>query len=130
MTGESDGVAPGCDSVSWAAAGAMPVATTLSATKIADDDPLPKGVVQAIVEEAAYALPVGEVIDIDQERARLERELHKLSGEIGKIDAKLTNQNFVSRAPEDVVEEQRERLDELQQSRSKLFEALERLVAA
>jgi valyl-tRNA synthetase len=102
----------------------------LTATKMADDGPLPKGVVQAIVEEAAYALPVGEVIDIDQERARLERELHKLSGEIGKIDAKLTNQKFVSRAPGDVVEEQRERLAELQQSKSKLSEALERLAAA
>ena len=102
----------------------------LKDSSVSDAASLPKGVVQAIVDEAAYALPVGEVIDIDQERSRLERELQKLSGEISKINAKLTNQKFVSRAPEDVVEEQRERLVELQQSHTKLSEALDRLAAA
>ncbi len=91
---------------------------------------LPKGVVQAIVDEAAYALPVGEVIDIGRERARLERELRKVSGEIGKIDARLANRNFIARAPEEVVETQRERLVELRQSETRLSEALDRLAAA
>ena len=102
----------------------------LDETRLADDGALPKGVVQAVVDEAAYLLPVGAVIDIDQERTRLNRELDKLSGEIDKIDAKLSNQKFVARAPEDVVEEQRERLAELQQSKTKLSEALDRLAVA
>ena len=94
------------------------------------DEPLPKGAVQAVVDEAVFALPVGEVIDIEQEKSRLERELRKLAGEIGKIDAKLGNENFVARAPEAVVEEQRERLAELQHSRDRLSEAIDRLAAA
>ncbi len=102
----------------------------LNDTTLSEDTALPKGVVQAVVDEAVYALPVGEVIDIAQERARLERALHKLSGEIGKIDAKLANRNFIARAPEEVVEEQRERLVELELSRTKLSEALDRLAAA
>ena len=102
----------------------------LDGTRLADDGALPKGVVQAVVDEAAYLLPIGEVIDIGQERVRLSRELDKLSGEIGKIDAKLSNRKFVARAPEDVVAEQRERLAELQQSKTKLSEALDRLAAA
>ncbi len=93
-------------------------------------EPLPKGAVQAVVDEAVFALPVGEVIDIEQEKSRLERELQKLAGEIGKIDAKLGNENFVARAPEEVVEEQRERLAELRQSRDRLSEAIDRLAAA
>ncbi len=92
--------------------------------------PLPKGAVQSVVDEAVFALPIGEVIDIDQEKSRLERELQKLAGEIGKIDAKLGNENFVARAPEEVVEEQRERLADLQQSRDRLSEAIDRLAAA
>ena len=95
-----------------------------------DGAPLPEGAVQAVVDEAVFALLVGEVIDIAQEKSRLERELQKLAGEIGKIDAKLANENFVARAPEEVVEEQRERLAELRQSRDRLAEAIDRLAAA
>ena len=96
----------------------------------ADGAHVPKGAVQAVVDEAVFALPVGEVIDIGQEKSRLEKELQKLAGEIGKIDAKLGNENFVARAPEEVVEEQRERLVELHRSRDRLAEAIDRLAAA
>ena len=102
----------------------------LKETVISEDRAPSQGVVQAVVDEAAYALPVGEVIDIGRERARLERALHKLSGEIGRIDAKLANGDFIARAPEIIVEEQRERLAGLRQSRARLSEALDRLAAA
>ena len=68
-------------------------------------------------------------LDIAAERARLEREIAKLDGEIGKIDAKLGNENFVARAPEDVVEEQRERRAEAAAAKEKLGQAQERLRA-
>ena len=102
----------------------------LKETAIREDSAPSQGVVQAVVDEAAYSLPVGEVIDIARERARLERALRKLSGEIGRIDAKLANRDFIARAPEAVVEEQRERLAEMRQSRARLSEALDRLAAA
>ena len=82
-----------------------------------------------MVGEATYALPVGEVIDLKAESARLQKEIKKLSDEIAKIDAKLGNAAFVSRAPEEVVEEQRERRQQAEQTRARLSAALERLKA-
>jgi valyl-tRNA synthetase len=89
----------------------------------------PKAALQIVVGEATYALPVGDVIDLKAERARLQKEIGKLTDEIGKIDAKLGNANFVSRAPEEVVEEQRERRTQAEQTRARLTAALERLAS-
>ena len=94
------------------------------------DEALPEGSVQAVVDGTTYILPLGEVIDIAKERERLAKELVKLDGEIGKIEKKLGNENFISRAPADVVEEQRVRRAGFEQSRDKLSEALGRLASA
>ena len=90
----------------------------------------PKGAVQILVDETTLILPLAGVIDLEKERGRLEKELARLEGEIGKIEKKLANADFVARAPEEVVEEQRERLQEAAAARSKLAEALERLAGA
>jgi valyl-tRNA synthetase len=87
----------------------------------------PRSALQLVVGEATYALPVGEVIDLKAEGARLQKEIKKLADEVGKIDAKLGNANFVARAPEEVVEEQRERRQQAEQTRARLSTALERL---
>jgi valyl-tRNA synthetase len=87
----------------------------------------PKASLQIVVGEATYALPVGEVIDLKAEGARLQKEIKKLADEVGKIDAKLANAAFVSRAPEEVVEEQRERRSLAEQTGARLTAALERL---
>ena len=71
--------------------------------------------------------PLAEVIDLDQERARLQREVDKAEGEIAKIDKKLANQQFLAKAPPDVIETQHERRAETTQLRDKLAAALERL---
>jgi len=89
----------------------------------------PKGALQIVVGEATYALPVTDVIDLKAEGARLQKEIKKLADEVGKIDAKLGNEAFVSRAPEEVVEEQRERRSQAEQTRERLSTALERLRA-
>jgi valyl-tRNA synthetase len=91
------------------------------------DDPAPKGAVQAVLDEATVILPLAGIVDLDQERARLTKEIDKLSAEIAKIDQKLNNANFVARAPEDVVEEQRERRADAEAARAKLSDALARL---
>jgi valyl-tRNA synthetase len=96
---------------------------------IAAADETPKGSVQLVLDEATYFLPLGDVIDVAQETSRLEREIEKVDGEINKTEKKLGNAKFVSRAPVEVVEENRERLVEDKQSRDKLKEALERLKA-
>ena len=87
----------------------------------------PKASLQIVVGEATYALPVGEVIDLKAEGARLQKEIKKLADEVGKIDAKLANAAFVARAPEEVVEEQRERRRQAEQTGARLSAALERL---
>ena len=87
----------------------------------------PKGALQIVVGEATYALPVGDVIDLKAESARLAKEIKKLADEIAKIDAKLGNANFMARAPEDVVEEQRDRRRQAEQTRQRLVVALQSL---
>jgi valyl-tRNA synthetase len=89
----------------------------------------PTAALQIVLGEATYALPVGGVIDLKAESARLQKEIKKLEDEIGKIDAKLGNASFVSRAPEEVVEEQRERRAQAEQTRARLSAALKRLSA-
>jgi valyl-tRNA synthetase len=89
----------------------------------------PKAALQLVVGEATYALPVGDVIDLKAESARLQKEIKKLGDEVAKIDAKLGNAAFVSRAPEEVVEEQRERRHLAEHTRARLSTALKRLGA-
>jgi len=71
---------------------------------------MPKGAAQAVVDEATVVLPLAGTIDVDAERARLTRERDKAAGEAAKLAKKLENADFVQRAPEDVVAENRERL--------------------
>ena len=87
----------------------------------------PKASLQIVLGEATYALPVGDVINLKAEGARLQKEIKKLVDEVGKIDAKLANAAFVARAPEEVVEEQRERRAQAEQTVARLSAALERL---
>ena len=75
------------------------------------DMPL-KGAVQVLIGEATISLPLAGIIDLGAEKARLAREADKIRKEIGKIDAKLGNAQFMAKAPEEVVEEQRDRREE------------------
>lgn len=87
----------------------------------------PSGSAQMIVRGALVALPLEGIIDIAAERARLAKEIGKQEGEVKKIDAKLGNADFVRRAPEEVVEENRERRADAVSRIEKMTAALERL---
>ena len=87
----------------------------------------PSGTVQSVFEDASLFLHVADVVDLDEQRGRLAREMAKVEDEIAKIDKKLGNEKFLARAPEAVVAEQRERRDEAEQSRHKLDRAMARL---
>ena len=93
----------------------------------ADGAAPPNGAVQLVIDEATVMLPLADVIDVGRERTRLTRDIDKLTGEAGKIEGKLANAQFVAKAPPEVIEEQRDRLDELRQTVAKLATARERL---
>lgn len=90
-------------------------------------DAAPKSSIQLLIRGEVAALPLEGVIDLDAERARLAKEIQKLDVDVGKIDAKLGNADFIKRAPEEVVEEQRERREEALTRKAKMEEALGRL---
>ena len=97
---------------------------------IAFADATPKGAVQLVLDEAAVALLLEGVIDIAAEQARLQKQIDKAAGEIAQFDKKLGNEKFISRAPEHVVEEQRNRKAEAEEVLSRLKQALARLEGA
>jgi len=90
----------------------------------------PKGAAQIVIDEATVMLPLADVIDVSKEHARLTKDIAKLAGEAGKIESKLGNEQFVAKAPPDVIEEQRERLADARQALQKLTAARDRLLSA
>jgi valyl-tRNA synthetase len=69
-------------------------------------------------------VPLADLIDISQERARIEKELKELAGHIARSQERLANQNFVSKAPPKVLDEHRQKLEELKSRRDSLTLAL------
>jgi valyl-tRNA synthetase len=88
---------------------------------------MPKGSAQVVLDEATVILPLAEVIDLAVERVRLAKERDKAAGEARKLTEKLGNVDFVRRAPEEVVEENRERLATAQAEIARLEAALRRI---
>ncbi len=91
---------------------------------------IPQGAVQLLVRGDVAALPLKDVIDFSAEQARLEKEMQRVASDIARIDAKLANADFVRRAPEEVVEGEREKREEAEGRRAKIVAALERLKGA
>ena len=96
--------------------------------KISDD--VPQGAAQVVVNEATIALPLAGVIDLSAEKARLEKEIDKITKVAGKFEAKLGNEKFLANAPDHIVAEQKAKLAEQNALKAKVQEALERILAA
>jgi valyl-tRNA synthetase len=88
---------------------------------------VPRGAAQAVVDEMTVVLPLADVIDLAAERTRLERERGKAAREAEQIARKLGNADFLARAPEEVVEENRERLASAEAEIARLEAALARI---
>jgi valyl-tRNA synthetase len=119
----------GADAKGWLAAHEALIRRLARLKDIAVGGAIPKGAVQLVQDEATVALPIAAVIDIAQETQRLKKEIARAEGEILKLQKKLSNEQFLAKAPEAVVEEQRERLAEEESARAKLGDALKRLSA-
>ena len=90
-------------------------------------DTAPDQSAQGVSQGLEFALPLAGILDFDAERARLNKDIKTAEGEIKKLDSKLNNQGFLAKAPEDVVEENRRRLEAEIETRDRLTLALKRL---
>ena len=93
-------------------------------------DRAPEGSVQLLVRGEVVALPLKGVIDLSAEKARLDKELAKADADIKRVDAKLANEKFLANAPEEIVEEEKEKREAAVARKTKILEALERLKSA
>jgi valyl-tRNA synthetase len=93
-------------------------------------DRAPEGSVQLLVRGEVASLPLRGVIDLSAEKARLDKELAKAEADIKRVDAKLANEKFVANAPEEVVEEEKEKREAASERKAKILEAVERLKSA
>jgi len=96
---------------------------TVSATAPADLS----GMLSLVTSDARLFLPLAELVDLDAERKRMEKDLAKQTAELEKLETKLGNPGFVAKAPEAVVAAERERAETLRSLISKLQESLQAL---
>jgi valyl-tRNA synthetase len=75
----------------------------------------------------AIYMPAAGLIDLDAERARLGKQLHKIENDLGGVEGKLNNSDFTDRAPEHVVQLQVDKRVELKETRDKIFRLIEAL---
>ncbi|MEL6294428.1 MAG: valine--tRNA ligase [Pseudomonadota bacterium] len=87
----------------------------------------PKGTVTLGIAGGNFGLPLADVIDVAEEKTRLEKTLGKLAKELGGLRGRLNNPKFAESAPEEVVEETRANLAAREEEESKLKQALDRL---
>jgi valyl-tRNA synthetase len=90
----------------------------------------PKGAIRIVQDEATACLEVAQFIDLKAETARLEKEIARLNADVAGIDKKLSNQQFVAKAPPEIIEEQHERKATAAAALVKLGDALKQLKEA
>ncbi len=90
-------------------------------------DAMPGESVQMVVRGEVAALPLAGIVDLAEELTRLRKEDGKLDQEVARIDAKLSNASFVARAPEEVVEAEREKREEYLARKEKVLSAIAQL---
>lgn len=103
------------------------IARQARASAIRFADVAPAQSAQMVVRGETVAMPLAGLIDLGAEKTRLAKELSKLEGEISGVERKLSNAEFIAKAPEEVIEENRERIADAKARQGKIREALARL---
>ena len=96
-------------------------------SEISFADRAPEGSAQLVVRGEVAALPLKGVVDLAAERARLAKEIAKADADIKRVDTKLANEKFVANAPEELVEEEKDKREAAMARKTKFQDALERL---
>ncbi len=91
------------------------------------DGERPPAAATALLGDLRLLVPMKGLIDIEAERARLDKQIEKTRAEFAKAQAKLGNENFVNNAPPAVVSQERERVVEFEKTLSQLAEQLQKL---
>lgn len=94
------------------------------------DNAAPPASATALVDELALFIPIAGVIDLKQELARLQREIGKLADELTKVQSRLQNTGYLSKAPAPVVARERQRAEELEMTLRELQVQYERVSTA
>ncbi|WP_026481558.1 valine--tRNA ligase [Ahrensia sp. 13_GOM-1096m] len=92
-------------------------------------DVAPEGSAQIVVGESTACLPLGSLVDVAAESARIEKAIGKVRGDMAKIEGKLNNEKFVQNAKPEVVQAEREKLAEFKPTLENLEAALARVKA-
>jgi valyl-tRNA synthetase len=99
----------------------------LASLNVTEPGPKPPQAAAQIGAEMEIYVPLAGIIDLAEERGRLQKEITRVEGELGALKKKLENPNFVARAPAEVVEKDRARITELTGLIFKLHENLVRI---
>src|SRR5262249_34854868 len=91
------------------------------------DGERPRGAALAVVEGAEIHVPLAGLVNLQEETKRLEREIGKVTNDLTGVQRKLGDVKFIERAPEEVVEKERDRAIQLEEKRVSLEKSLERL---
>ena len=97
-----------------------------SAEYLAGGDP-PKGAATAVVRGIEIYLPLGDLVNVAEERSRLSKEVRKMQEELARVQNKLANQEFLSKAKEAVVSKERQKAEQYQEKIRALSGSLQRL---
>lgn len=89
-----------------------------------DKQGIPANAVHLVVDGAEIYLPLDELVNKEEELARLAKEKKQLEGEIKRVEGKLNNQGFMAKAPEKVVEEERAKGKKYQEMLEKVMESI------
>ncbi len=99
-----------------------------STVEIADNENnIPEDAVSVVINGAKIFIPLDELVDFQKEKERLTKEKAKLEGEIKRVNGKLSNQGFLAKAPESLVNEEKAKKDKFEEMMKSVLERLENI---
>jgi valyl-tRNA synthetase len=99
----------------------------LGSIEYQDDGERPRGAALVVIEEAEVHVPLAGLVNLQEETKRLNKEIGKVTNELAGVQRKLSDPKFLERAPEEVIEKDRDRAAQLEEKRQSLEKSLERL---
>lgn len=105
-------------------AGYLALLTNISEILFNPEATKPEGSATIVIKGVEFYLPLEGVVDLGEEERRLSQELSKVEKDLKLIQVKLANEDFITKAPEEVVKKERQRVDEITSKRDKLLMSL------